>query len=162
MAHPATALSRAGPRLHYLVGLAPFTGTMGEDWTGCSSETAEPASRVRPPTRTRINSCDVAIIGGGIMGSSLAMFLKENDPSLKVSLIERGFIASEATGLSAGTIWNCGLATEGIGGDGVSSLGYLSMEIYKNLQEREGLDIELVQSGALTVATSQAQVRQWE
>jgi gamma-glutamylputrescine oxidase len=52
-------------------------------------------------------TCDVAIIGGGIAGFSTAYWLKKEDPSLKVLVIEKGSIGAGATGRNAGFI-TCG------------------------------------------------------
>ncbi|MCB0419547.1 MAG: FAD-binding oxidoreductase [Bdellovibrionales bacterium] len=50
---------------------------------------------------------DMVVIGGGISGLSAAYWLKKEDPSLKIALLEKGEIASGATGRNAGFI-TCG------------------------------------------------------
>ena len=85
------------------------------------------------------------IIGGGIAGASTALYLVRlgND----VALLERGEIASEASGANAGQIGATGW------GD-VPDLGaYLTMgslQLFKELQLDLGYDIEFRQSGSLT------------
>ena len=37
---------------------------------------------------TQVDNCDVAVIGGGIIGSSTAYFLKTLAPSLSVCIVE--------------------------------------------------------------------------
>ena len=56
----------------------------------------------------------MAVIGGGILGSCIAMFVKLMDASKKVVLLERSSIGSGATGMSAGTIWSAGFSKSGI------------------------------------------------
>ncbi|KAL1529151.1 hypothetical protein AB1Y20_000110 [Prymnesium parvum] len=55
-----------------------------------------------PPT-----SADVLIIGGGILGCSVALHVAQLGHS--VVLLERASVGGEASGLSAGTIWDAGL-----------------------------------------------------
>jgi glycine/D-amino acid oxidase-like deaminating enzyme len=49
----------------------------------------------------------VIVVGGGIVGSAVAYFLAEAGVR-DVVLLERGTVGCEASGLSAGTIWNAG------------------------------------------------------
>ena len=46
---------------------------------------------------------DIFIIGGGITGASTAYFLSQ--AGHEVTLLERSELASEASGLNAGTLW---------------------------------------------------------
>ena len=56
----------------------------------------------------KTKTCDVAIVGGGVTGLSIAYWLKKEDPSLNVLLLEKGgAIGSGATGRNAGFI-TCG------------------------------------------------------
>ena len=87
---------------------------------------------------------EVLVIGGGIAGASAAWRLASLGRS--VTLLERGEIASEASGVNAG----------GIGALGWGNLpdlqAYLSMgslQIFKRLQLELGYDIEFRASGAL-------------
>lgn len=50
---------------------------------------------------------DIAIIGGGMAGASTAWWLKRLDPGLRVVVLERGAIASGASGRNAGFV-TCG------------------------------------------------------
>ena len=48
--------------------------------------------------------CDVVIVGGGAMGSSVAYFLKKRMPQLAVTVVERDPTYTEcSTGLSVGS-----------------------------------------------------------
>jgi sarcosine oxidase subunit beta len=87
---------------------------------------------------------DILIIGGGVAGTSTAYHLAQYGH--KVTLLERGDIASEASGVNAGAIG-------AIGWGNVPNLeSFLTMgslEIFKTLQLDLGYDIEFRQSGAL-------------
>lgn len=52
-------------------------------------------------------TCDVAIVGGGLAGFSTAYWLKKEDPSLHITIFEKGTIGSGASGRNAGFI-TCG------------------------------------------------------
>jgi len=49
-----------------------------------------------------IDNADVIIIGSGLVGLSAALYLKKNEPSLKVLVLERGFLPSGASTKNAG------------------------------------------------------------
>ena len=88
---------------------------------------------------------ETIIVGGGIAGASTALYLARMGGD--VALLERGEIASEASGANAGQIGATGW------GD-VPDLGaYLTMgslQLFKELQLDLGYDIEFRQSGSLT------------
>ncbi len=87
---------------------------------------------------------EVVIIGGGIAGTSAAFHLAEYGRS--VTLLERGDIASEASGVNAGGIGALGW------GDIPNLESYLTMgslQIFRMLQLELGYDIEFRASGAL-------------
>jgi gamma-glutamylputrescine oxidase len=50
---------------------------------------------------------DAVVVGGGISGASAAYWLKKEDPSLKIAIIEKGRMGIGATGRNAGFI-TCG------------------------------------------------------
>jgi len=87
---------------------------------------------------------EVIVIGGGIAGASTAYHLAEHGRS--VILLERGEIASEASGVNAGGIG-------ALGWGHVPNLeSYLTMgslQIFRSLQIELGYDIEFRASGAL-------------
>ena len=87
---------------------------------------------------------EVIIIGGGIAGTSAAFHLAEHGRS--VTLLERGDIASEASGVNAGGIGALGW------GNMPNLESYLTMgslQIFRSLQLELGYDIEFRASGAL-------------
>ncbi|MEM6784733.1 MAG: FAD-binding oxidoreductase [Bacteroidota bacterium] len=47
-------------------------------------------------------SVDVAVVGGGVAGCAVAYWLRQHAPQLRVALVERGALASGASGRNAG------------------------------------------------------------
>ena len=95
---------------------------------------------------------DTIVIGGGIAGASTAYYLAQQGH--QVALLERGEIASEASGVNAG----------GLGGLGWGSFpnvqSYLTMgslELFKAIQLDLGYDIEFRQSGGLQAIQTEDQ-----
>ena len=87
---------------------------------------------------------EVVVIGGGIAGASAAYHLAEHGRG--VILLERGEIASEASGVNAGAIGAMGWGNLP---DLQSYLTMGSLQIFKALQLDHGYDIEFRASGAL-------------
>jgi sarcosine oxidase subunit beta len=99
-----------------------------------------------------VTETDILIIGGGIAGSSTALHLAEL--GREVTLVERGEIASEASGQNMG----------GVGGNGWGNkpnlLSYLTaggVEIFKRMQIELGYDMEFRLSGTMTAIHTLAQ-----
>ena len=86
----------------------------------------------------------IVVIGGGIAGASAAYHLAEH--GRRVILLERGEIASEASGVNAGAIGAMGWGNLP---DLQSYLTMGSLQIFKALQLDHGYDIEFRASGAL-------------
>ena len=100
------------------------------------------------------NESDVLIIGGGICGVATAFHLAQHGE--RVTLLERGDIAGEASGVNAGGLGGLGW---GHNPDLQSYLTAGSFEIYKTLQLDMGYDIEFHAPGGLqAVHTAQ----QWD
>ncbi len=88
---------------------------------------------------------EILIIGGGIAGAATAFYLARHGRN--VALVERGEIASEASGVNAGQIGATGW------GDMPDLGSYLTMgslQLFKEIQLDLGYDIEFRQSGSLT------------
>ena len=95
---------------------------------------------------------DILIIGGGIAGASTAYHLGELGHS--VTLLERGEIASEASGVNAGSMGGTGWGNMP---DLQTYLTTGSMEIFKTLQLDMGFDMEFRQCGSLQAIHTEAQ-----
>jgi sarcosine oxidase subunit beta len=96
---------------------------------------------------------EILIIGGGITGTSTAHFLTQAGHA--VTLLERSELASEASGLNAGTLWQIGW---GASPDLSSTLSMGGLGILKTLQFDLGYDIEFRQSGALKAIQTEEQL----
>ena len=92
----------------------------------------------------RAADAEIAIIGGGIAGASAAFHLAAH--GRRVVLIERGEIASGASGVNAGAIDSVGW---GEAPDLQAHLTAGSLALFKQVQLDHALDIEFRQSGAL-------------
>jgi glycine/D-amino acid oxidase-like deaminating enzyme len=95
---------------------------------------------------------EILIIGGGIAGASTALHLAQYGRG--VTLLERGEIASEASGVNAGAIGAIGWGNVP---DLESYLTMGSLEIFKSLQIELGYDIEFRRSGSLQAMQTEAE-----
>ena len=95
---------------------------------------------------------EVIIIGGGIAGASAAFHLAQY--GREVILLERGKIASEASGVNAGGIGALGWGNVP---DLESYLTMGSLQIFRSLQLELGYDIEFRASGGLQAVQTEEQ-----
>jgi glycine/D-amino acid oxidase-like deaminating enzyme len=95
---------------------------------------------------------EILIVGGGIAGASTAYHLAQY--GCQVTLLERGRIASEASGVNAGSIGAFGWGNMP---DLEAYLTMGSLEIFKTLQLDLGYDIELRRSGSLQAIQTEAE-----
>ena len=98
---------------------------------------------------------DVAIIGGGIMGSAVALRLAQR--GVAVTVIERGIPGAEASSAAAGIL---GPQMEADGPGPLLELGLQSRALYPGLaaelRELTGIDVGYARSGVLAVAFDEA------
>jgi glycine/D-amino acid oxidase-like deaminating enzyme len=101
-----------------------------------------------------MRDAEIVVIGGGIAGTSTAYHLAAHGH--RVALVERGEIASGASGVNAGAIDSIGW---GQAPDLQAHLTAGSADIFKSVQLDLGEDVAFRQSGALQVIHTPAQ---WE
>jgi len=102
-----------------------------------------------------IKSADIVIIGGGVIGTSIAYNLARMGAS-NIVLLEKNTLASGSSGRCGagirqqfGTEMNCLLARE-------------SIKIFEHLSEELDFDIELHQGGYLILAYTEKEVKQYQ
>lgn len=125
--------------------------------TGFATLAAASVMPGRLAAQGTVNEAEIIIIGGGIAGASTAFHLAEQGRD--VMILERGTIASEASGQNMG----------GLGGSGWGNnpdlLSYLtagSVEIFKRMQIDLGYDIEFRLSGTLTAIHTEEQYEYYQ
>jgi sarcosine oxidase subunit beta len=91
-----------------------------------------------------MSEAEVVIVGGGIAGASAAYHLAAH--GRRVTLLERGEIASGASGVNAGAIDSTGWGDQP---DLQAHLTAGSLELFERVQLDLGEDVELRRSGAL-------------
>lgn len=98
-----------------------------------------------------MKTSDVIVIGGGVVGASVAYFLARE--GLSVTLFERDDLAAHASGAAAGML---APICESGGGGALFEAGLRSLELFPalaaELRELSGVDPQYVQSGVLRVA----------
>jgi len=94
-----------------------------------------------------MKSWDVIIVGGGIIGLSLAIALRKRD--VKVLVVERGEPGREASHAAAGMLADCTLETP----SALQAIATASAEMYPEfvheLQDESGVDVDLRSDGSL-------------
>ncbi len=91
------------------------------------------------------------IVGGGIIGSSIALHLAEAGIE-DVLLLERAVLTS-------GTTWHAaGLVAGGRGSAAMTGLSSYGLEFYGELQQRSGIDVSLERCGSLSIARTGGRV----
>ncbi|WP_047462519.1 FAD-binding oxidoreductase [Rhizobium rhizogenes] len=96
---------------------------------------------------------DVVIIGGGIIGSSAALFLAER--GISVALIEKGIIAGEQSSR------NWGWCREQLRSLPEVPLALKSMELWRSFEERIGESVGFRQTGMMVVTKEEEEVARW-
>lgn len=96
---------------------------------------------------TRRLEADVAIIGGGLVGSSAALAMRK--AGLSVILLDKGFCGAQASGVNYGGVRRQGRSIEQL------PLAELSHGIWGRLPELIGIDGEYKRSGHLKLARTE-------
>lgn len=89
------------------------------------------------------NASDVMIVGGGLMGTSAALFLRQRGVS--VTLLETDLIGRQASGTNFGNVRRQGRPI------GQLPLANRAIEIWRKSKELLGSDVEYLQSGHIRV-----------
>jgi 4-methylaminobutanoate oxidase (formaldehyde-forming) len=94
---------------------------------------------------------EVVIVGGGIVGASIAYHLAEAGVT-DVVLLERNVLGS-------GTTWHAaGLIAGARGSVTLTDLAHYGRELYSTLQERTGIDVGMRRPGSLSIARTAGRV----
>jgi glycine/D-amino acid oxidase-like deaminating enzyme len=97
------------------------------------------------------HTCDVAVIGGGVIGCAVAYYTAKQGAS--VIVIEREAVGVGASSANAGSI-NMSTKRE----RATLALGMASQRLYESLSEELGCDVEYTVVGKLIVAEREAEV----
>lgn len=125
---------------------------------------AQPAT----PPFSGDKSCNVAIVGGGFTGLWTALRLKEQDPELKITILEADQCGAGASGRNGGQVhtWfaEMDLLTHLIGEDEALDLSRATAEAVEELAELQAsgrIDMDLRLDGWMWTASSTAQEDAW-
>ena len=94
---------------------------------------------------------DVAIMGGGLVGSSAALALRGKGPT--VALLDKGFCGAQASGINYGGVRRQGRPPEQL------PLAQRSHAIWPRLAALIGLDGEYRRTGHLKLARTEAEMQ---
>ncbi len=99
---------------------------------------------------------DVAVIGGGVEGCSIAYHL--SNAGIRVSVIEREEIASEASSAAAGLLAPAGVLTgPKVGADLFFASWLMTPALIEEIEAASGVQVEYQQTGSLHVVTDEDQ-----
>ncbi|HYE48785.1 MAG TPA: FAD-binding oxidoreductase [Azospirillaceae bacterium] len=90
-----------------------------------------------------VSESDVLIVGGGLMGTSAALFLRQRGRS--VTLVETDLVGRQASGTNFGNVRRQGRPLQQL------PLANRSLEIWRTAKELLGSDVEYLQSGHMRV-----------
>ncbi|UCB45229.1 MAG: FAD-binding oxidoreductase [Spirochaetota bacterium] len=101
-----------------------------------------------------VEKCDVLIIGGGIMGCSLAYYLARK--KIRVILVEKSHVGAEASGRNAGGVRQQGRNPAEL------PLAMESVKMWPSLSKELGYDIDYRRVGNLYVARNKKQLEDFK
>lgn len=111
------------------------------------------AAEVLSPLSGLPTRASVVIVGGGIIGSSIAYHLTRSGET-DVVLIERGRLTN-------GTTWHAaGLVSQVRGNHALTALARINADTYERLPEETGIPTGLRRHGALTVARTEGRMQE--
>ncbi len=94
---------------------------------------------------------DVVVVGGGIIGTSIAYHLN--------LLGKKDVLLLEANALASGTTWHAaGLVSSARGSVALTEFAKYGAGFYRELGEKSGVDVDFVQSGSISVARTGGRV----
>lgn len=94
-----------------------------------------------------MKTCDVIIVGGGIIGLSLAISLRKR--GARVLVVERGEPGREASHAAAGMLADCTLETPAVLQALATASARMYPEFVHELQDESGIDVDLRDQGTL-------------
>lgn len=97
---------------------------------------------------------DVVVVGGGLMGSATAFFLRRR--GLSVVLLERGLVGQQASGVNFGHVRRQGRFLPQL------PLAHRSSDLWGRLPELIGEDVEFLRSGSLRIAYDSNEISMFE
>lgn len=148
----------AAARREYGTGMSPVIGAVSH-WFS-----APPIPR---PALPGDRDADVCIVGAGYTGLWTAYYLKQADPSLRITVLEARFPGFGASGRNGGWLSGLppghrGLLAEQHGRDGVIAWQRMldaAVDEVIDVAAREGIDADIVKGGNLEVARNPAQAK---
>lgn len=116
------------------------------------------------PPLTEDIACDVAIVGGGFTGLSIAHQLKRAKPALEIVLIERAVVGHGASGRNGGFVmpligWDLHHVARKLGEETAGAayrLMYDAVDYVKHLVAEHNIDCDLEETGYLLLNTCSA------
>lgn len=122
------------------------------------TRTYSPWQRPLPPA-----ACDVAVVGGGVMGAATAFWLRRLDPALRVVLVEAETLAHGASGRNAGflllgTHTDYASAVRAYGRDAARRLWRFTADNARLVWEEGGSAFDLTLTGSVIAAGSPDEV----
>lgn len=110
----------------------------------CSAESNQAS---RSLYNAKVKTWDVVIVGGGIIGLSLAIALRKR--GMKVLVVERGEPGREASHAAAGMLADCTLETPSVLQPLASASARMYPEFVHELQDESGVNVDLRSQGTL-------------
>jgi glycine oxidase len=154
---PVLHSERADPAIRPLVWTAhrPVEGGGGERWR---------ASSIKVMTENGGSTVDLAVLGGGIVGLSVAW--RARAQGMSVAVFERGVFGEGATHVAAGMLAPVAEVEFGEDGRRMLDMAMRSAETWPNfaaeLEDASGVEVGLRRSGTLVVARDEDEARELE